>query len=90
MTKFRPTFVVTVIPAEISCGDTSNGQDYISMADARIEREGQASMQRTVMAYGPVTSTLSEILEPGKPVRVAVRHNGGTLKIVGLPRNEAL
>lgn len=89
MRTFRPTFVVTVTPSEVAHGDTAKGQPYSSLKNATISREGRENVVRTVMAFGPTASEIASRLEPGKPVRLAVQHDDGTLRIIGLPRDVA-
>ena len=85
MTRYRPTFVVTVTPTEIVSGDTSRGQPYSTLKDAVVSQKGRADSVRTVMAFGSAGLTAEKLL-PGVPVDIAVQHDGGTLRMVGLPR----
>jgi hypothetical protein len=86
--RFRPTFVVTVTPTEIASSDTSTGQPYSALKDAVISQDGKADMVRTVVAFGPA-SRIAEALQPGVPIRLAVRFDGGSLKLIGHPRPAA-
>lgn len=90
MRKFRPTFTVTVTPVEAATvGDTSKGQPYASLRDAKVSRDGQPDIVRTVLAFGEPNSRLASNLEPGVPIRLAVQHDGGSLRLIGLPREDA-
>ena len=86
--RFRPTFVVTVTPTEIASSDTSTGQPYSALKDAVISQDGKADMIRTVVAFGPA-SRIAEGLQPGVPIKLAVRFDGGSLKLIGHPRPAA-
>ena len=90
MRNFRPTFVVTVTPTEIASSDTVKGQPYSTLKNAKISREGREDIVRTVMAFGPASSSIAEHMVPGVPVQLAVQHDGGSLRIIGLPRKTAI
>lgn len=83
--SYRPTFVATVTPTDLDTGTTEGGQPYAKLKDARISRSGKPDIVRTIMAFGPAAGVASE-LEKGVPVELAVQSNGGTLRLVGLPR----
>lgn len=83
--KYRPTFVVTVTPTEISSSETVHGHPYCAMKGALVTRRGKPDDVRTVMAFGPV-SRIAEALVPGVPVDVTVQWDDAKLKMVGLSR----
>ena len=82
--RFNPTFVVTITPTSIETRAGAKG-DYTVAENARISKEGRADQVRTVVAFGPHREKLSELLQVGRPVDLAVQHNGGSLKIMGEP-----
>ena len=53
---------------------------------ARFERSGQEPQTRTVMAFGPSAKDIRDLLAEGRPVDLAVQFDGGTVKIIGSPR----
>lgn len=90
MRKFRPTYVVTVTPREqITAGETVNGQPFTTIREATVSREGKEDLVRTIVAFGPASSEIASRLAPGRPVRLAVQNDGGMLRAIGLPREDA-
>jgi hypothetical protein len=86
--SFKPTFVISVeIKPEstVTAGTGANGQPFASIKEAAIARNGRPDTRQTVVAFGPAASILAS-LEPSRPVQLAVQHNGGTLRVIGLPR----
>ena len=84
--KFSPIFVATITPASIENKVSAGGANYLLCAGARFERPGQDAQTRTVMAVGQSAHDVRQLLAVGKPVELAVQFDGGTVKVVGTPR----
>src|SRR3546814_7367125 len=63
-----------------------DGADYLLCSGAKFERPGQEAQTRTVMAFGRSAADVHKLLTTGKPVELAVQFNGGTIKVIGTPR----
>lgn len=86
--RFAPIFVATVTPANIETREGKNGT-YAVMQGSTVTQGDRESKTMTVMAFGKSHVDVADILEVGKPVEVAVQYDGGSLKIIGLPREKA-
>jgi hypothetical protein len=86
---FNPIFVAAITPASVSTRTASNGNKYAVMQGATIEQPGKDARQGTVMAFGAQRDEVAKLLRKGKRVELAVQHDGGTLRVVGLPRAKA-
>ncbi len=84
--RYKPAFTVTVVPdsVEMLVGGTG---PYALMREAVVLRKGSEDAVRTVMAFGSAYRSVSHLLQTGRPIELAVRHHGGSLKVVGLPKN---
>ena len=83
--RFSPIFVATITPAAVETRQGAKGP-YTVMPGATISKSGRADRQLTVMAFGKQRDEVEHMLTQGRPVDLAVQHDGGTLKIIGLPR----
>lgn len=83
--RFKPPFVATVVPDGIELLEGRTGP-YALMREAVVVRDGEPDAIRTVMAFGPAYGEISHLLQAGRPVDLSVRYDGGTLKVVGLPK----
>lgn len=82
-------FTATVVPDEITIHEGRSGP-YLRMRNAVVVTEsGRKSTIRTVLAFGGTDSATARLLQPGRPVRLAVRFDGPTLKVVGLPGGDS-
>ncbi|AXK43853.1 hypothetical protein [Erythrobacter aureus] len=87
--RFSPIFVATVTPASIATGTAKNGNDYAKMQGATVQQDGKADKTMTVMAFGDQHAEVADHLIEGQPVDLAVQYDGGSLKVIGLPRAKA-
>lgn len=85
---FRPIFNATVTPAEIETKPSAKGSDYILMKGAQVAY-GDKTSERTVMVFGKSVDAVRDSLESGKSVELAVQFDGGSVRVVGLPREAA-
>lgn len=86
--RFSPIFVATITPAAIDTREGKNGA-YAFMQGSTVSQEGKEPKTMTVMAFGKSHTEVSELLVTGKPVDLAVQYDGGTLKVIGVPREKA-
>ena len=86
--RFNPIFTATVTPASVSNRAGKNGK-YTVLSGATIARDGQADIVRTVMAFGKARDAVLSGLRKGKPVELALQHDGGSVRVIGLPRAAA-
>jgi hypothetical protein len=84
--RFSPIFVATITPATVSTKTAQNGNKYAIMKGATIAQEGKEPKEMTVMAFGKSHEAVAKLLRKGRSVDLAVQYDGGTVKIVGLPR----
>src|SRR3546814_793953 len=84
--KFSPYFAATITPESIESKKSHDGADYLLGSGAKFERPGQEAQTRTVMAFGRSAADVHKLLTTGKPVELAVQFNGGTIKVIGTPR----
>lgn len=84
--KFSPIFVATITPESIEIKKSHDGADYLLCSGAKFERPGQEPQTRTVMAFGRSATDVQKLLTAGQPVELAVQFNGGTIKVIGTPR----
>ncbi|AXK43874.1 hypothetical protein [Erythrobacter aureus] len=82
--RFSPTFVATVTPESVDTRTGKNGP-YAVLKGAQVSTANGEPMTRTVMAFGRSHDLVEGKLHAGQPVDLAVRYDGGTLRVVGLP-----
>ncbi|AXK43909.1 hypothetical protein [Erythrobacter aureus] len=87
--RFQPIFPALIVPETVEALRTAKGADYTRMTGAQVLRKGKAPITRTVMAFGRSHDAVKNLLVPGKPVELAVQHDGGSIKVIGLPRAKA-
>jgi hypothetical protein len=87
--RYAPVLIATVTPQSVETHTGTNGP-YTKMQGALVQRSGKDDLIRTVMAFGGPNEKVSALLEVGVPVVLALRHDGGTMKVVGLPRAAAV
>src|SRR3546814_8746590 len=54
---------------------------------ATLRRAGKPDMHRVVMAFGKPNRSVRHLLTPGQPVELAIQLNGGSAKVIGLPKD---
>ena len=86
--RFSPIFSATVIPDSVEPLVSATGEDYTRMS-ATLRRAGKPDMHRVVMAFGKPNLDVRHLLTPGRPVELAIQLNGGSAKVIGLPKNDA-
>src|SRR3546814_17784293 len=85
---YTTLFRSTITPASVSASTAKNGNKYAVMKGATIAREGQEAKVMTAMAFGKSHTEVAKLLRKGRSVDLAVQYDGGTVKIVGLPREQ--
>lgn len=86
--RFNPIFTATVTPASVSTRTGKNGK-YAVLAGATIAQNGKDPIVRTVMAFGKARDAVAASLRKGKSVELALQHDGGSVRVIGLPRAAA-
>lgn len=86
--SFSPIFVATVTPAAIVTKTSAKGTDYALMQGATVQKGDAEPKSLTVMAFGKSHAEVANLLETGTPVELAVQYDGGSLKVIGLPREK--
>jgi hypothetical protein len=81
-------FVATIVPETVEHLVGPKGP-YTLMRNAVVSREGKNDMIRTVMAFGSQNAQISHLIQEGRPIDLAIRFNGGTMRVVGLPHGDA-
>jgi hypothetical protein len=82
--RFSPTFNAVIVPETIETRNGANGP-YTVMSQAVVVRDGREDLVRTVMAFGKPHAAVSHLLSEGSPITLAVRFDGGSLRVIGLP-----
>jgi hypothetical protein len=82
--KRARAFVATIVPETVEHRSGQNGA-YVVMPNAVVLREGREDMVRTVMAFGRQNEQIAHLLQEGRAIDLAVRFDGGTMRVVGLP-----
>jgi hypothetical protein len=86
--RFSPIFRATVTPATVSTRTDKSGNNYAFMAGATIAQEGKEPKTMTTMAFGKSYEEVGKLLRKGRSVDLAVQFDGGTVKVIGLPREK--
>ena len=87
--RFSKIFTATVtFGDEITVSDTKNKVVY-AKAPASVTLPGGQTVDRVVMAFGDQLMSVQPDFAPGNTVELAVQHDGGTLKVIGYPREQA-
>ena len=86
--KFSPIFSADVTLGSIASGTTKKGVPYVKSAATVTLPSGQ-TVPRMVMAFGEQLAAVRKVLRKGRTVKLAVQHDGGTMKIIGFPRPKA-
>ena len=81
--------IATVVAESVERLEGEKGP-YTLMRNAVISREGHDDFVRTVMVFGNPNQRISHLIEAGIPIELAMRFNGGTMRVVGLPRREGV
>lgn len=87
--RYSPIFTATVTPNDVQPLTTVTGKAY-TRCTATISRPGKPVMTRSVLAFGKSNVAVRDLLVPGKPVELAIQLDGGSAKIIGLPRPKAV
>ena len=86
---YRPIFVANVTPGDsIETKTSAKGSDYILMQGATVETK-KGTNQRTVMVFGKSVDAVRDSLVSGRTVSLAVQNDGGSVRVIGLPREAA-
>jgi hypothetical protein len=86
--KFSPIFNASIAVGSIALLETKKGVPYAKSVSQVTLPSGQ-TVPRTVMAFGDQLSAVSDVFKEGATVTLAVQHDGGTMKIIGHPREKA-
>lgn len=83
--KFSPIFTADVTFGAVSIAKTAKGAPYAKSRSTVAFPNGQVC-ERQVMAFDRQYESVKDLLVAGRTARLAVQHDGGTVKIVGTPR----
>lgn len=86
---FRPIINAVVTPASVQTKTAANGTKYALLSKASVQIGDADPIERTVMAFGKSRDAVAGLLRKGRAVELAVQHDGGTLRVIGLPRAAA-
>lgn len=87
--RFSPIFVADVtINNPIVGGKTMKDVPFMKTPSATITKPDGSSIERTLMAFGNQLSEVESSLVEGATVKLAVQYDGGSVKIVGYPREK--
>src|SRR3546814_11844676 len=86
--RFSPIFVATVTPATVSTRTDKSGNKYAYLAGATIAQEGKETKTMTTMAFGKSYAEVGKLLRKDRAVDLAVPFDGGTVKVIGRPREK--
>src|SRR3546814_17920459 len=86
--RFSPIFVATVTPATVSTRTDKSGNKYAYLAGATIAQEGKETKTMTTMAFGKSYAEVGKLLRKGRAVDIDVPFDGGTVKVIGRPRQK--
>jgi hypothetical protein len=85
--KFSPIFNATITPTgEMVESTTAKGVPY-GKFQAEVGMKGGA-VPRTVMGFGEQLASVRDSLVVGQTVELAVQRDGGTIKLIGFPREK--
>ncbi|WP_162815021.1 hypothetical protein [Erythrobacter aureus] len=87
--SFSPIFTATVTPGSVSTRDGKNGKYIVSQGATYQTEKMDAPREITLMAFGKCFDAVRGKIRKGRAVELAVQFDGGTLKAIGLPREEA-
>lgn len=86
--KYSPIFSARLTLGAIAISAAKTGVEY-AKAKAQVVLPSGQSVERTVMAFGDQLASVRDVLVEGNTVTLAVQHDGGTMKIIGHPREKA-
>src|SRR3546814_15036738 len=86
--RFSPIFVATVTPATVSTRTDKSGNKYAYLAGATLAQEGKETKTMTTMAFGKSYAEVGKLLRKGRAVDLAVQFDGGTVTVIGRPREK--
>lgn len=86
--RFSPIFPATVTPGPVEILTGAKGE-YARMRGSKVVSARQPEKTLTVMAFGKSLEDVRDLLEEGSSVDLAVQYDGGSMKIIGLPRPKA-
>lgn len=85
--KFSPIFNAPITPTgEMTEKTTRKGVPYVRFP-AEVGMKG-GPVPRTVMAFGDQLAAVRDSLKEGQTVELAVQRDGGTIKLIGFPREK--
>lgn len=73
----------------VTSGTTAKGVPFKKTAAATITKADGSTVTRTVMAFGDQLAEVGSRLRKGRTVSLAIQHDGGSVKVIGLPREKA-
>lgn len=85
MASNRRAFLATVTPDTVERLEGNKGP-YSRMRNAVVNPTGRDGFSRTVMMFGPQERQIGHLLQEGVPIDLLLRHTGGTMRVVGLPK----
>ena len=87
--RYSPIFTATVTPASVSTKTAKNGNKYLISQGSTLQKGDAEPKTVTLMAFGKSRDEVASVLRKGRPVDLAVQYDGGSVKVIGLPREEA-
>ena len=88
--KFSKIFPATItFGDEVVISETKKEVVYAMSRMASIQHPNGQVKNRTVMAFGDQLNEVKDAIFPGNTVELAVQYEGGTVKVVGFPLEEA-
>ncbi|AXK43818.1 hypothetical protein [Erythrobacter aureus] len=87
--KFQPIFTATVTPGSVSTRNGKNGKYVVSQKSQFTTAKNDQPREITLMAFGKGFEAIQGKLRKGRAIDLAVQFDGGSLKVIGLPREEA-
>lgn len=87
--RFSPIFVADVtLNNSVISGKTKADVPFKKSAEATIKKADGTTMVRTIMAFGNQLAEVNNSLRKGRTVKLAVQHDGGSVKVIGYPRDK--
>lgn len=80
-------FKANITFGSVSSGTTSKGVPY-KKSRAQVTTS-KGTVERTVMAFGAQLETVGSNFRKGRSIDLTVAYQGGTVKVIGLPRAAA-
>lgn len=88
--KFSKIFDATVtFGEEVVVSETKKSVVYARAGESTIVHPDGQVKKRTVMAFGANLDEVKDSVFPGNTVTLAIQYDGGTVNIIGYPREAA-